>query len=432
MTHYQNVIIGFGKAGKTLATHLSEKNETVALIEKSQGMYGGTCINVACIPTKALVFSAEQVKHQDLSFKEKVAHYKKAIQEKNEITETLRQANYNKVNDANVTIIDGVASFVDNTTLLVNDEHIKADKIYINTGSTPYIPEVFRHTAYYTSETIMELTELPEHLTIIGAGYIGLEFASMYHNFGSKVSVVSNSNDFMPKEDFEVAQKVFQHMKAIGIDFYFESTVTDLSDGEVIINNDTVIKSDAVLIATGRLPNTSQLKMEKTDVEMDRAAVKVDNKLKTTVDHIYALGDVKGGLQFTYISLDDYRIITTHERTTDNRGDIPYTVFIDPPLSRVGLTEQEITSDIKVAKMPVATIPKTHILRNKAGFLKVIVEAQTDLILGAHLFCEDSFEIINIIRLAMQTKTPYQVLRDAIYTHPSMSEALNELLNTIV
>lgn len=355
----------------------------------------------------------------------------KPFKKKNEITALLRKANYNKVHDANVTILDGTASFIDNNTLQVNDEQIKADNIYINTGATSFIPVIYKDKEYYTSDTIMELTELPEHLTIIGSGYIGLEFASMYNAFGSKVSVVSIDEDFMPREDNEIAEKVLEHMKSTGIDFYFNSSITEFKDDEITINNETTIKSNALLIATGRIPNTESLHMDNTDVEMDRAAIKVDSKLKTSVDHIYALGDVKGGLQFTYISLDDYRIITNEERTTDNRGNVPYTVFIDPPLSRVGLTQQEIEQDVKVAKMPASAVPKTHILRNKSGLLKVIIDAETDLILGAHLFCEESFEVINIIRLAMETKTPYKVLRDAIYTHPTMSEALNDLLSTV-
>lgn len=249
------------------------------------------------------------------------------------------------------------------------------------------------------------------------------------------MTVVNVDDSFMPREDQEIAELVKKDMSDRGIEFLFSTPVNKLEDKDGKVSVDLggrEVEFNAVLVATGRVPNTSGLKVENAHVELtERKAVKVDENLKSSVDHIYAMGDVVGGLQFTYISLEDYRILVQDDRNTKNRKNVPYTVFIDPPLSRVGQVEADIKSEHKVAKLMAGAIPKTHILRNKQGLLKVIVDSESDLILGAHLYCEDSYEMINLIKLAMDEKIKYQVLRDNIYTHPTMTEALNDLLSTI-
>lgn len=443
MKHYQHIVIGFGKAGKTLAAHLSKKGESVALIEKNKDNYGGTCINVACIPTKVLVHSAQALKELDYDFEQKKEYYKMAIHQKNEIITLLRNKNEEKLVNAKVEIINAIGSFVDEHTIECDfgdhQEQIKGDKIYINTGSTPFIPDIkgIKESKYvYDSEQLMELETLPEHLVVLGAGYIGLEFANMYHNFGSKVTVVNFDDSFMPKEDKEIAEMVLKHFQEIGIEFMFNTSITEVIEKgnglECVLNTDKKLDCDALLVATGRRPNIEKLKVENAGVELtDKKAIKVNEQLVTNKDHIYAMGDVVGDLQFTYISLDDYRILVDENRTNQNRGNVPYTVFLDPPLSRVGQTQEEITSEVKVGKLMVGAIPKAHILRNKVGLFKVFIDAETDLILGAHFYGPDSFEMINLIKLAMDQKIKYQVLRDNIYTHPSMTEALNDLLSSV-
>lgn len=443
MEHYQHIIIGFGKAGKTLAAHLSKKGESVALIEKNKDNYGGTCINVACIPTKVLVHSAQALKELDYDFEQKKEYYKMAIHQKNEIIALLRNKNEEKLVNAKVEIINALGSFVDEHTIECDfgdhQEQIKGDKIYINTGSTPFIPDIkgIKESKYvYDSEQLMELETLPEHLVVLGAGYIGLEFANMYHNFGSKVTVVNFDDSFMPKEDKEIAEMVLKHLQEIGIEFMFNTSINEVTEKEngleCVLNTDKKLVCDALLVATGRRPNIEKLKVENAVIELtDKKAIKVNEQLVTNKDHIYAMGDVVGDLQFTYISLDDYRILVDESRTNQNRGNVPYTVFLDPPLSRVGQTQEEITGEVKVGKLMVGAIPKAHILRNKVGLFKVFIDAESDLILGAHFYGPDSFEMINLIKLAMDQKIKHQVLRDNIYTHPSMTEALNDLLSSV-
>lgn len=443
MEHYQHIIIGFGKAGKTLAAHLSKKGESVALIEKNKDNYGGTCINVACIPTKVLVHSAQALKELDYDFEQKKEYYKMAIHQKNEIIALLRNKNEEKLVNAKVKIINALGSFVDEHTIECDfgdhQEQIKGDKIYINTGSTPFIPDIkgIKESKYvYDSEQLMELETLPEHLVVLGAGYIGLEFANMYHNFGSKVTVVNFDDSFMPKEDKEIAEMVLKHLQEIGIEFMFNTSINEVTEKEngleCVLNTDKKLVCDALLVATGRRPNIEKLKVENAVIELtDKKAIKVNEQLVTNKDHIYAMGDVVGDLQFTYISLDDYRILVDESRTNQNRGNVPYTVFLDPPLSRVGQTQEEITGEVKVGKLMVGAIPKAHILRNKVGLFKVFIDAESDLILGAHFYGPDSFEMINLIKLAMDQKIKHQVLRDNIYTHPSMTEALNDLLSSV-
>lgn len=291
------------------------------------------------------------------------------------------------------------------------------------------------------------MKKLPKSLAIIGGGYIGLEFASIFNNFGVKVTIIQNEEAFIPREDEEIAQKVLESLVSRNIKIIRSATTKRIVDNaeNATIEIETSggkeeIIADAILVATGRRPNVAGLSLEKANVQLtERGAIKTNERLQTTQENIYAMGDVVGGLQFTYISLDDYRIVKSQlfgngERTTENRGNVPYTVFIDPPLSRVGMTEKEAIDkgySVKVAKMPAIFIPKSKILRQTNGMLKVIVDEKTNLILGAHLFNAESQEMINIVKIAMDAKLPYMALRDAIYTHPTMSEGLNDLFSLI-
>ncbi len=447
---YDSIIIGFGKGGKTLAAVLAGMGEKVAVIEKSNKMYGGTCINVGCIPSKSLVRSSglSRLVSAD-SFDEKAKKYKEAIEEKRRVTSMLRQKNYDKLNNlSNVSVIDGTASFLSNTEVLIKrhgaENTVSADKIFINTGSAAVIPNIDGlkdNPKVFTSETLMELEMLPKNLTIIGGGYIGLEFASMYSDFGSKVTVIQDGGIFIPKEDRDIADEIQKVLEEKGVSFIFSAKTYKIEGADVYYKkeeNDYKLNGDAVLIATGRRPNTDGLCAEKAGVELTpRGAVKVDDRLKTTASNIWAMGDVCGGLQFTYVSLDDYRIVLSQlnegaERKLSNRRNIPYSVFISPSFSRVGLSEKEALEkgyNIKITKLPASAVPRAQVLKQTSGLLKAVIDADTDKILGASLFCEESYEMINIIKLAMDMNADYMVLRDNIYTHPTMSEALNDLFS---
>lgn len=457
MREVQNIIIGFGKAGKTLAGYLAKKGEKTVLIEENPLRYGGTCINVACIPSKSLENSARESAALGGEFSEKAERYQKAIEEKRRLTHFLRGKNLEKVQGAGVEVIDGRASFLDEHRILVEsakgDEEIRGERIFVNTGAKTIIPKIAgveSSKRVYTSESMMELDTLPKNLVIIGGGYIGLEFASYYQNFGSTVTILQDTMDFIPREDREMAKAIEENMEKMGITLCKGVTVQEIQDKEeesLILfqqgGEGKTITADAILVATGRKPNVENLALEKAGLSLtERGAIPVDSSLRTKVPHIFAMGDVTGGLQFTYISLDDFRIVKaaleqeakgegTALRSTENRGAIPYSVFLTPAFSRVGITEEEAKAQGKqyrVAKLPVAAIPKAQVLRQTAGLLKVIIEEGSNLILGAHLYCPESYEMINLIKLAMDQKIPANVLASQIYTHPTMTEAFNDLL----
>ena len=450
-TKYDAVIIGFGKGGKTMAGALGAAGKKVALIEKSDRMYGGTCINVGCIPTKSLVYRAGLAAAKGGSFEEKAAAYKAAMEQKEDLTTRLRGKNYQKLDsNPNITVIDGTASFQSPHVVEVEKDgrtfQVEGEQIFINTGSSAFIPPIegLKGNPYvYTSEGLLNLTELPSRLVIIGGGYIGVEFSSIYASFGSKVTILQDGDIFLPREDEEIAGAVRESLESRGIRVMTGVKVKALEQagGKALVAVDNgkevqKLEAEAVLVATGRRPNTAGLNLEAAGVEIGpRGGIVTDDSLTTTAPHIYAMGDVRGGLQFTYISLDDFRIVKSKvlgdgSYTLKERGAVPYSVFLIPPFSRVGLSEKEAVEKgykVKVARLAAAAIPKAQVLEQPAGLLKAVIDEETGLILGAHLFCQESYEMINMIKLAMDAKVPYQVLRDTIYTHPTMSEAFNDL-----
>lgn len=457
MKKYDAIIIGFGKAGKTLAGFLAGKGQNVALIEESDKMYGGTCINVGCIPSKSLVNSVERLENKDLStFTERKDYYEKSVDKKEALITALRGKNYEMLaSKENIDIYNGKGSFVSNKIVNIekNGENIQieGEKIFINTGSETIIPNIKglkESKNILTSKSLMELKELPRKLVIIGAGYIGLEFASTYAGFGSEVVIIDASDDILKREEKEAADRVKKILEAKGVTFYLNSKVEEISDNEndssitISNGNGEIIQfnGDKILVAIGRKANTQGLELEKAGVQVDeRGNIIVNERLETTAPNIWALGDVKGGLQFTYISLDDFRIIRDNvygngNRSLNDRNVVPYTTFLSTPLSRVGLSEKEAIEkgfDVKVGKIEAMAIPKGKIEGKSEGFLKVVVDAKTDKILGATLLCNTSHEMINIIALAMKGNLPYQIIRDMIFTHPTMSESLNDLFGAV-
>lgn len=457
MKKYDAIIIGFGKAGKTLAGFLAGKGQKVALIEKSDKMYGGTCINVGCIPSKSLVNSVERLENKYLStFTERKDYYEKSVDKKEALITALRGKNYEMLaSKENIDIYNGKGSFVSNKIVNIekNGENIQieGEKIFINTGSETIIPNIKglkESKNILTSKSLMELKELPRKLVIIGAGYIGLEFASTYAGFGSEVVIIDASDDILKREEKEAADRVKKILEAKGVTFYLNSKVEEIfddkNDSSIAISNGNgeiiQFNGDKILVAIGRKANTQGLELEKAGVQVDeRGNIIVNEKLETTAPNIWALGDVKGGLQFTYISLDDFRIIRDNvygngNRSLNDRNVVPYTTFLSTPLSRVGLSEKEAIEkgfDVKVGKIEAMAIPKGKIEGKSEGFLKVVVDAKTDKILGATLLCNTSHEMINIIALAMKGNLPYQIIRDMIFTHPTMSESLNDLFGAV-
>lgn len=452
-TSVKNIIIGFGKAGKTLAGYLGSQGEETILIEKSKAMYGGTCINVGCIPTKKLATKAARKQY---STEEASTYYAKSVQEKKALISALNQANYNKVDSVEkTTIIDGTARFVDDHTVAVEtaegEKLFKAERIFINTGATPFVPPVEGLTIggnIHTSETIMDVEEYPESLVIIGSGFIGLEFAATYAQFGTKVTVVDVFDTFLPREDDDVSSAVKEQLESLGISFHLGIQLKNVhqEDGKVIIQAVTgegtplAFTTDAVLVGTGRRANIQGLDLDKAGVAVsERGTIQVNEFLQTNVPHIFAMGDVNGGPQFTFVSLDDFRIVKRFlagdtSYSTKHRAKFPTATFINPPLASVGLNEKQAKEagiEVKVAKLPAMAIPKAKIIGNQVGFYKVLVDASNNQIVGATLFAEEAHEVINIIATAMNANLPYTVLRDQIFTHPTMAEALNDVFGMI-
>lgn len=448
---YDGIIIGFGKGGKTLANNMASRGLKIALIEKSPKMYGGTCINVACIPTKSLENSAKIIKRHNLkSCEEKGRLYKEAINKKDELVTALRKANFNKADsNKNITVITGKASFEDSDTIKILIEGtketkiIKGDKIFINTGTKPFIPNIegVNDTKnIFTSETLMNLDKLPKELIIIGAGFIGQEFASIYSNFGSKVTLLNNGSEILVNEDRDDVEEILKIYEKKGISLINEvKTKKIYNEREKVVVEDEfgkVFKGDALLLATGRQANSEDLNLEKVGIETnERGFIKVSDNLETTKHNIFALGDINGGMQFTYISLDDYRIVFDNlfgdkKRKLSNRRNVPTSIFIDPTFSRIGLTVKKAKKegfDILVFKMPVGSIPRAKQIKQTEGFLKVIVDKKSEKILGASFLFEGSSELINFIKMAMDNDISYKYLRDNIYTHPTLIEGFNEL-----
>lgn len=435
---YDTIIIGFGKAGKTLAVKLKKLGQKVALVEKDENMYGGTCINIGCIPSKRLVSESKKTNNT----------YSDVIKEKNEFISNLRMANYNKLKNAGVDIIDAKASFINENTIAIKNEKNNIDSklcaktFVINTGATPFIPNIkgLDNINYYTSTTIMSEEKLPKELVIIGTGYIALEFANMYSNFGSKVTLIGQEDTFMPREDEDIASIIKEVFENKGIKIILNANIKEINNNKVILENREISFTN-LLVATGRKPNTDGLNLENANIILrNNNTIATDEYLRAR-SNIYAAGDVTNSMQFTYMSLDDSRIIyddivnnksLLEKRSINNRQNIPYSLFVEPVLSRVGITTKDAKNrdlDFTEYKMNVEMIPNAKVIKKTTGLIKVLVDNKTQKILGASLLCENSQEIINIIKLVMDNNMKYTVLKDFIFTHPTISEMFNDLFS---
>lgn len=437
MLHYDIVVIGFGKAGKTLAAKFASIGKKTALIERSQSMYGGTCINIGCIPTKTLLVAAEH----NLSFDQVLA-------QKEAVVQRLNKKNYVTLQDKGVDIFDAEAHFVSNKVLEMvagNDrQEITAETIIINTGATSTIlpiPGLATSKYVYDSTGIQQLSELPETLGILGGGNIGLEFAGLYNTLGSKVTVLDASDVFLPRVEPSIAQLAKQYLSEDGITLLQNVRTTEIKNqGQkvLVVTEEETYSFDALLYATGRKPNIAPLQLENTDIQLsDRGAIKVNKHCETSVPGVFAVGDVNGGPQFTYVSLDDARIVYHYitgagDYTLEYRKQIPNTLFITPPLSQIGMTEaqaKEAKIPYSVKEIPVAQMPRGHVNNQLRGAFKVVVNTDTKEILGATIFSDGSQEIINIITVAMDNHIPYTYFQHQLFTHPTLAENLNDVFD---
>ena len=438
---FDKVIIGFGKAGKTLAVLAANKGEKVALIEKSSKMYGGTCINIACIPTKTLAVAASE----NLTFEE-------AISRKGDVIKRLNSKNYHMLADNDsITVFDGFGSFLDENTVLVESNgeklELSADKIIINTGAESYIPKIegieegLQNSKIFTSTELLDNQEKIDSLAIIGGGFIGLEFASTFAKLGTKVTIFEKFDKILANEDDSMQKAIFDFLVSQGVNFEFNANIEafeNTENGILVKNNGENFAFDKVLVSVGRKPATSKLNLEKAGIKtLENGGIWTDEKLQTSNPKVWAVGDVRGKEQFTYASLDDFRILRSQfygngEYSLNSRKNLPNSVFLQVPFSKVGLTEKQALAEgfeIKVKEIPAAAVPKLQLEFKTTGLLRAVVDAQTNKILGAALFCYNSPEVINIIKTAIDANLDYTVLRDQIFTHPTVAESLNDLFN---
>ena len=453
MPRYDAIIIGSGQAGNPLAHALAEQGWNTALIEKEH--LGGTCINTGCTPTKTMVASA-QVAHYARSAakwgvraKDVSVDLPRVIAIKDRVVGQFRSGLERKVQSRkNLTLYRGRARFAAPDRVAVDGQELQSTKIFINTGTRPVIPRIdgLDGVGYLTNATLMQVTALPEHLLVLGGGYIGLEFGQMFRRFGSKVTVVHNGPQILPREDRDVVAELQKTLEGEGIRFVLDAETkrAERKNGQVILTVGTKSGTESLvgselLVATGRRPNSDELGLDKAGVATDaKGFIKVNPRLETNVPGIWALGDVKGGPAFTHISYNDYQIVAGNlieqkNLSTDNRI-VPYAVFTDPQLGRVGMTEKEARQTgrpLKLGTIPVSWVARAIERDETAGVMKLVVDARSDRILGAAILATEGGELVHILSTLMLAGAPYTVLKGAIYIHPTLAEGFWTLMENV-
>lgn len=447
------LVIGGGKAGKSLAMDLAAAGQSVAMVER--GMIGGTCINVACIPTKTLVNSARLLKTMRRAAEFGITGAGSPAVDvdllrhrKEDVVGTMVAGQRKSFLASGMDLVIGEAKFIGDRTVEValddgGTRTITGTNVVINTGMVPYLPPIdgLAGANVQTSESILRLQELPASMVVLGGGYIGAEYASMLNIMGVRVTVVQRGKHLLGREDPDVAAAVAEAFTRDGIEVRLgvEATgVIPAADGTVTVelSDGGTVSGEDILVALGREPVTAGLGLEKTGVELSaRGFVAVDEHLRTTSDGVWAAGDVAGSPQFTHASWNDYRILKANlaggALSTKDRL-VPYCVFITPELGRVGVTEAEARAaghNIRVARMPVSAIPRARTIGELDGVWTAVVDRDTDLILGAALFSAEASEVIGVVQMAMLGGLRYQQVRDAVITHPTMAEGLQLLFS---
>jgi pyruvate/2-oxoglutarate dehydrogenase complex dihydrolipoamide dehydrogenase (E3) component len=456
--HFDAIVIGSGQAGTPLSRTLAEAGLRTALIERSH--VGGTCVNEGCTPTKTMVASgrvaylARRAADYGVHTGTITVDMKRVRQRKRDIVNSFRSGSQNRLEKTDkLDLIFGTASFAGPKSISIQlaaggQRTITADKIFINAGTRAAVPSIdgLRDVSFFDNISIMELDAVPDHLIVIGGGYIGLEFGQLFRRLGSRVTLVHSNALLLNREDPDVAEEVAKILREDGIELVMEAKTQKVSMSQGSVQLDVTaagasrrLTGSHLLIATGRVSNADTLNLTAAGVVTDsRGFIKTNNLLETNVAGIFALGDIKGGPAFTHISYDDYRIayanaVKNEGRTTDGRM-IPYTVFIDPQLGRVGLSETDAKAQGKkftVAKMPMNYVARALEMDESRGFMKALVDPDSKQILGAAVLGIEGGELMALFELAMMGKLPYTALRDGIFSHPTLAESLNNLFASI-
>jgi pyruvate/2-oxoglutarate dehydrogenase complex dihydrolipoamide dehydrogenase (E3) component len=451
---YDALIIGSGQAGTPLATALADAGMRTALIERKH--VGGTCINEGCTPTKTMVASG-RVAYLARRGADYGVHtgpisidLAKVRQRKRDIVDSFRKGSQSRLEKtSNLELIFGEASFSGPKTVAVRSPDggqrtLSAKYVFLNAGRRASRPTLdgLDTVPFLDNISIMELDALPDHLLILGGGYIGLEFGQLFRRLGSRVTIVQSAGQLLTREDPDIAEEITKILRQDEIEVLLnsEATLVERSGKSIRLkvqsrNDSTTLVGSHLLVATGRVPNSDTLNLAAAQIKTDeRGFIKVNERLETTAEGIYALGDIKGGPAFTHISYDDFRIIRANllekkTASTKNRQ-VPYAVFIDPQLGRVGLTEAEARAqgcNIRVAKLPMTHVARALEVDETRGFMKAIVDADTNQILGAAILGIEGGEIMSALEIAMMGKLPYTALRDGTFAHPTLAESLNNL-----
>ncbi|MCH7878659.1 MAG: mercuric reductase [candidate division Zixibacteria bacterium] len=452
---YKAIVIGTGQGGKPLAGAFAVAKWNTAIVEC--GDVGGTCVNVGCTPTKTMVASARVAylarrgREYGVECSDMEINLQTVRERKRKIVDMFRGGSERGMTrHETLELIRGTASFTGPKTLSValNDggtREIRSDKIFINAGTRPLIPDIegLSKTPYLTSTTIMELGEVPEHLLVIGGGYIGVEFGQMFRRFGSEVTIIQRGKSLLGREDEDVAAEVLKILTEDGVKVILEARPLGVSGSEnrgveVTFKSHTgekTLSGSHLLVSVGRVSNADTLNLSASGIETDsRGNIKVNDKLETSASGVWALGDVNGGPAFTHISYDDFRVLKANiidggDANTSGRL-VPYCVYTDPQLGRVGLTERQAKEqglNYRVAKIPMTHVARALEMDETRGFMKAIVDADTEQILGAAVLGIEGGEVMSVLQMAMMGKVPYTTVRDGVFAHPTLAESLNNL-----
>ncbi|MCG8607946.1 FAD-containing oxidoreductase [bacterium] len=454
MKKFDAIIIGTGQAGPSLSARLASEGMQVAVIERH--LFGGTCVNTGCIPTKTMVASA------------RAAYMARRAAEYGVMIDGPIKVDMKKVKDRkddvagrsnhevpgwmqkmeNLTVFTGHARFESANTVRVDDDLLEAEKIFINVGGRAYVPDMpgLDTVDYMTNSTMMEVDFLPEHLIIVGGSYIGLEFGQMFRRFGSGVTVVEMGPRLISRDDEDVSEAVRKILENEGVQFRLNAeciAVEKRGDGVAIsvdcTDDDTEVIGSHLLLAVGRVPNTDDLGLENTGIEVDeRGYIAVDDRLRTNVPGVWALGDCNGKGAFTHTSYNDYEIVAANLLDDDPRrvSDriLCYGLYIDPPLGRAGMTEAEVRESGRkalIGKRPMTKVGRAREKGETQGFMKVLIDAESQHILGAAILGVGGDEVIHSILDIMYAKAPYTVIQRAVHIHPTVSELVPTMLGEL-
>ena len=461
---FDAIIIGTGQAGKPLAGALARKGKHTAIVER--GRVGGTCIVSGCTPTKTMVASARvaylarRAGDYGVRTGPVAVDMEKVRERKRKMVDSWSSGNRKRLEETDgVELMAGEASFQGPQTVAVDlpgggRRLLSADWVFLNNGARPRIPEILglAEVPYLDSTSIMDLGSVPEHLVILGGGFIGLEFGQMFKRFGSRVTILEKGPHLAPREDPDVCRSIQDILAEDGIQVHLRCRTLSVASRDRGIrvrieregdNGGGEVSEDLegshLLVATGRVPNTDTLNADAAGVELDGGGhVRVNDRLETSVPGIWALGDVNGGPPFTHVAYDDFRIVRDNllEGKDASRTDriLPYTVFTDPELGRVGLTERqarEAGHQVRVAKLPMDRVARAVERDETRGFIKAVVDAETDRILGGAALGLEGGEVVTLLQMAMMGDLPFQVLREGVFAHPTMAEAMNNLFAAI-